>query len=443
MPKRIFSLMLCIACLFLVLPETEFVSADGDVQSFSASSSSYSGPYVKVGDVTLPFAEHMPGTYFTKNGKTCGCHYIADCVASGRNCNCMRYYPTGDPSTCEIDLLAVQCFGFSRLVFYKCFGFLDHPNNEGLYYSVGSLSASEMSAETARDLLMLAAPGAHVRLKRGHSVSIMAMDENYLTVYHANSGGDNVEPANCVISTKRYTWAEFAEYAASGISYVNMPCKYPGSNITVTPKYTGYYKLTDNVNLRSNARISADIITVVPSGTILEVTEINGQWGKTSYNGSTGWLYLRYSEYFSKTSLEPAGNVFTLDSDGYLRAAAWKLNLEGISESFPEQNIVADTKTVAGGEAGYLGTGAVISLVINGVSVDSATLCLAGDINGDGIADSSDSAVIRDVVLRKKTLSGVTAEAGDVSGNGRINLNDYIMLRRYIISGDASKLEGY
>ena len=191
----------------------------------------YQGPYVQVGATRLPLADHMPGTYFSKNGRACVCHHTADryCIESVGNCNCMRYYPTGYAATCEIDLLGAQCFAFARLVFYKCFGFIDHAGiNAGRFHSVGSLSRGAATANTVRELLGKANTGAHVRLSAGHSVSILTMDENFLVIYHGNAGGDGVPSSPCVVSTRRYTWAQFADRAAQGIEYVNVPNEYHG-----------------------------------------------------------------------------------------------------------------------------------------------------------------------------------------------------------------------
>ncbi len=292
MLKRILSIAVCFAVLFCVsavnLPESSVTAS---------ASSAYSGPYVQVGDVTLPLEEYMPGTFFTKNGQACTNHATADCIANGSDCNCMRYYPTGNPATCEIDLLAVQCYGFSRLVFYKCFGFLDHPTNSSRYHSVGYILNGYVTADSVKNLLMQAAPGAHVRLTRGHSVSILAMDEEYLTVYHGNSGGDGVTSAPCVVSTLKYTWEEFAQYARAGIDFVNMPNEYPGWEATERVYYTGNYVTTEFLNLRAEANTNCEVYITIPVDTQIEVTEVNGEWGKTNYGGYNGWVNLYYARF--------------------------------------------------------------------------------------------------------------------------------------------------
>jgi hypothetical protein len=80
---------------------------------------------------------YAPGSYFTKNGKSCAnsywdngkCHDHGICVDStNAQCNCMRYWPTGKKSTCQVDLLSSQCMGFARYCQWKVYGYHDGSN---------------------------------------------------------------------------------------------------------------------------------------------------------------------------------------------------------------------------------------------------------------------------------------------------------------------------
>ena len=62
-------------------------------------------------------------------------------------------------------------------------------------------------------------------------------------------------------------------------------------------------KTTDNVNLRKGAGTSYGVITVVPSGTTMNMSDnSNSSWSKVSYNGSTGYLSKSYINIYFKTS---------------------------------------------------------------------------------------------------------------------------------------------
>lgn len=423
--------------------DAEFDVAAGSGEQgveLASSTGDYTGPVVQVGEVTLPLAEHMPGTFFSKNGAACTCHNTSStyCIQSVGNCNCMRYYPTGYASTCEVDLLGAQCFAFARMIFWKCFGFIDHSMNASLYYSVGSLASGSVTANSVKSLLMKAAPGAHVRLAAGHSVSILTMDEDFIVIYHGNAGGDGVVSQPCVVSTRRYTWEQFATAAARGILYVNMPYNYPDSEVILSKKEVGFYKLKANLNLRAEANTQSESLAVIPNGTIIEVTEIDGFWGKTVYNGFEGWVFLEYTTYYTRETITPSGDVFKLGTDGYLRAAAWKLTFDSFSEHFDKQSLTVVSRDGTDlSSAGYVGTGSVVSLSVNGSEVDSAIVCLAGDINGNGLLDVGDYILVKRSVMGTYSPNAVQTAAADVSGSGSIDVYDYITIRRYFMNPNS------
>ena len=414
-------------------------SGSGDEEEYK-----YTGPYVTVGSVTLPLEQHMPGTFFSKDGKACTCHNSppAYCIDSVGYCNCMRYYPTGYKETCEVDLLGAQCFAFARMVFYTCFGFIDHSMNSSLYYNVGTLERGSVTANTVKELLTRAAPGAHVRLSAGHSVSILTMDDDFIVIYHGNAGGDGVASAPCVVSTRRYTWEQFASAAAAGIQFVNMPYNYPETSVVLTEKETGYYRIKENLNLRAEPNTVSEILGVIPAGTIVNVPETERFWGKTEYGGKSGWVFLEYTTYYTALKLEPSANgSYTLDeSNNFIVGRVWKQSVDSFCENFDKQSITVlspEGEKLSGSDR--VTTGCTVNITVNGETIDSKTLVLAGDVNCNGYVDVGDYAAVRRTALRTYTLSGVRAAAADVSGDGVIDSKDYAMIKRFFL-GTLDKL---
>lgn len=100
--------------------------------------------------------------------------------------------------------------------------------------------------------------------------------------------------------------------------------------------YIGKYKTTASL-LRVRSGPGTDYPTVtdsLPSGTVVNVTEISGMWGKVTVNGKTGWISLVYAEYVDvvvKPSITPDingnGMVDASDARLVLRAAAYLENL--------------------------------------------------------------------------------------------------------------------
>lgn len=101
---------------------------------------------------------------------------------------------------------------------------------------------------------------------------------------------------------------------------------------------TGKYKVTASL-LRVRSGPGTDYATVtdsVPNGTVVNVTEISGVWGKITHKGKTGWISLVYADY-AEVEVTPAvtpdlngnGMVDAADARIALRAAA---SLEKLSD---------------------------------------------------------------------------------------------------------------
>lgn len=57
----------------------------------------------------------------------------------------------------------------------------------------------------------------------------------------------------------------------------------------------GIHKVNaSSLNMRSEPKNSGSVIASIPYGTKLTINECSGDWGKVTYNGKTGWVYLTY-----------------------------------------------------------------------------------------------------------------------------------------------------
>lgn len=168
------------------------------------------------------------GSYFTKNGKSCAtmsgywsngrCHKNGVCdSATSYKCNCMRYYPTGNPNTCQVDLKASQCWGFARYCEWKVYGFHDGLSASKFKTTVGKTNANSCTESYIKSKFYNIAVASHLRTgDGGHSLSIISTDESGVIWVDCNSDG------YCKVIVHNQTWAQFANYlkGRSGISYV-------------------------------------------------------------------------------------------------------------------------------------------------------------------------------------------------------------------------------
>lgn len=56
-----------------------------------------------------------------------------------------------------------------------------------------------------------------------------------------------------------------------------------------------YLTIASALNFRAQPDINAAILASIPMGTIVTVTDFSGDWGKTSYNGTDGWIHMDYA----------------------------------------------------------------------------------------------------------------------------------------------------
>lgn len=82
-----------------------------------------------------------------------------------------------------------------------------------------------------------------------------------------------------------------------------------------------------------------------------------------------------------------------------------------------------------------IGTGTKVNLYNSGTLVDSVTVVVTGDVNGDGLVNIADCNAVRSVFLHKLTLSPYQQAAADVDGNGTVNANDYARIKAHIQGG--------
>ncbi len=110
-----------------------------------------------------------------------------------------------------------------------------------------------------------------------------------------------------ITSAGGYHWGKTTYNGNTG--YVALEyCSFVSSTPTPTPTptlKTGTYKTTDAVNMRTGAGTSYSVVTTIPSGKTLNVTSITTAggytWGKTTYNGNTGYVALEYCSFVSST----------------------------------------------------------------------------------------------------------------------------------------------
>lgn len=423
--KDVFKYILCLLlCAILLVPTAPAKEA-----------CAYTDGFILIGDVSIPFAEYMPGTYFTKNGTACTCHNNAsvNCVANGVYCNCTRYVTVEGK---QIDLLAVQCIGFARYCFYRIFGFIDHPQlSSNLYYNAGSLSYGQVTATSVKQLFSALKPGAHIRFNLAasqHSVILLSQFDGGFTVYQCNSGGNGIPQENCIISTKTYTWESFASYAYRGIEFANMPYNYPEKlEYSDTPyepivRTDGIFTTTENLKLRAEPNTESEWLDTISVGTEIYVAEMDNGWGRVVYNGKQGYISLAYAYYTREAPKLSSLSDKVYAENGYLYGLEIGQMESDVKTMFEREGI---TTTIA--ENATVKTGDYVHIVENEKIVYTAIVVIAGDVNCDGALSTADCLLIK-ALLVGEDAAELAVKAADINGDGTPTTADYKKLKLLI-----------
>ena len=171
------------------------------------------GDYIKIAGVSIGFKE---GEYFSKNRKNgCKtsaysngtCHEHSICKPDSPSCLCIGNVNQVDPALGDVPLGSVQCLGFARYCQWVLFG--DYATGEnyeskGFTDLSGKVPEAACTQEKLKSLYHNAPAGTHIRIG-GHSIVVMAADENGMTYVDANFSGIT-DP--CIIKVRYRNWEE-------------------------------------------------------------------------------------------------------------------------------------------------------------------------------------------------------------------------------------------
>ena len=112
-------------------------------------------------------------------------------------------------------------------------------------------------------------------------------------------------------------------------------------------------------------------------------------------------------------------------SDSYLRAIPNGTSASTLLKNLAPADGVAIHKG-ASAASGTVGTGMTVDYTQNGKLVQTLTVVVTGDINGDGKCTLTDMVQLRSHLLGKSKLSGAALQAADINGDGQCTLTDMV-----------------
>ena len=106
---------------------------------------------------------------------------------------------------------------------------------------------------------------------------------------------------------------------------------YYGSLDTVKDP-TWVYKVNNSLKMRTGVSIESEELATLPAGTVFVVTEVQGNRGKTTYNGMTGWVTFGLAKRITdptQFTMPPEGTTLAQGATGehvqWLQACLWQM----------------------------------------------------------------------------------------------------------------------
>ena len=190
----------------------------------------------------------------------------------------------------------------------------------------------------------------------------------------------------------------------------------------------------DGINLRKGAGTSYKTLTAIPDGTEIVVTatkKADGYtWGKTTYDGYTGWCVLKYTDLVYKKPAATTAPPTTAPPETTVPPATVTEPTEPItSATFDEVPSTIDELPVEPTEA-TVATTPTASTDVPAETVPSFGTALVGDANGDGKLSIADATVIQKHLAKIGEITEDNIELADLNCDGKITVADATVIQK-------------
>lgn len=220
---------------------------------------------------------------------------------------------------------------------------------------------------------------------------------------------------------------------------------------TTTPEVLkpGKYMTTASLlHLRAEPSTSSQSQCLIPYGTMVNVTEIKNNWGKTSYDNHKGWICLDYAvEVTASSSQEGSDYKITADKEFAFSGTkiTWTVSPTGkdLNYSFTvteDEKVVLSTSASSNNKFTYTVKNdaiyQVIATVFEGdkeVAIISSDeficpgdreLAVIGDANCDGKVNALDARITLRHAIKLEKISGKGMALADINNDGKITAVD-------------------
>jgi hypothetical protein len=249
--------------------------------------------------------------------------------------------------------------------------------------------------------------------------------------------GFTVSPSGALttVGTNKITVTYGGKTTSFNVTVNKKPVTLSSISVSKNPNKTTYTEgeALDTTGLTITAKYSDNTtktittgFTVSPSGalTTAGTNEITVTYGgkTTSFNVTVNKKAEEKLVIKSTSKYEKA--------DSYLKNVAQESTAASIISQFDNVNVVIyDANGNQVSANAICGTGCTVNLISGDKIVDSLEIIVLGDVDGNGVVDSTDYMRVKSMFLGSYTLTGSAFVAGDVEVSGEIDSTDYLRLK--------------
>jgi len=124
------------------------------------------------------------------------------------------------------------------------------------------------------------------------------------------------------------------------------------------------------------------------------------------------------------------GSSLTL-SESLLSNVTEGQTVTSVKSQFTQPVVIRNASGTTLSDNAKVTTGSTVSLSAD--STQSAVIIIKGDVNGDGIIDSTDYLRIKSYFLQTASLSGPYLQAADCDGDGTVSSTDYLRMKAHFL----------
>lgn len=251
-----------------------------------------------------------------------------------------------------------------------------------------------------------------------------------LNVYESQSISSKVimtVPVNAYFEVKSFStiWSNITYNGKSG--YVNMLGSIAKAQTSAFD--TGFYKALFPVNVRNSANITDNVTFVIPANAEFTVEEKGQNAVKISYNGKSGYAFIYSAQKLDKPLLT-AGEYFITARFG--AAVYSSADSASATPEYIPNGYVAEITEIKNGFGKVNSDESEMWLSMNDLTLAENSKLEKGDINGDGIINNFDLAVLNQYLESISDKKGISMLrqceiiSADINCDGLVDNNDVL-----------------